>query len=157
MEGKDKLTAIGEKRTEWEENVLMPAAKRFGMEKRPTKFSTPLDIEGFDFERDVGFPGEYPFTAATYPVNLVPGIQRGAKPGGLKRSGQYSGYGTPEDTRDYYKQMAKLSWTGGPNLALDLPTQCGYDSDNEMVEGEVGKVGVAIDTLRDFLISESSE
>ncbi|MDY7033674.1 MAG: methylmalonyl-CoA mutase family protein [Thermodesulfobacteriota bacterium] len=152
MEGKDKLTAIGEKRTEWEENVLMPAAKRFGMEKRPTKFSTPLDIEGFDFERDVGFPGEYPFTAATYPVNLVPGIQRGAKPGGLKRSGQYSGYGTPEDTRDYYKQMAKLSWTGGPNLALDLPTQCGYDSDNEMVEGEVGKVGVAIDTLRDFEI-----
>ena len=73
-----------------------------------------------------------------------------AKPGGLKRSGQYSGYGTPEDTRDYYKEMAKLSWTGGPNLAFDLPTQCGYDSDNEMVEGEVGKVGVAVDTLRDL-------
>ena len=150
MEIKDKLSGIKEKRKEWEEKVLTPAARRFGMEKMPTKFYTPLDIESFDFERDVGFPGQYPFTAATYPVNLVPRIQKGAKPGGLRRAAQYSGYGTPEDTRDYYKLMAKLSWTGGPNLALDLPTQCGYDSDNEMVEGEVGKVGVAIDTLRDF-------
>ncbi|MFA4909547.1 MAG: methylmalonyl-CoA mutase family protein [Desulfobacteria bacterium] len=150
MDNKDKLSEIKEKRKEWEEKVLMPSAKRFGIEKRPTEFYTPSDIPNFDFERDVGFPGQYPFTAAPYPVNLVPRIERGAKPGGLRRAGLYSGYGTPEDTRDYYKLMAELSWTGGPNLALDLPTQCGYDSDTEMIEGEVGKVGVAIDTLRDF-------
>jgi len=150
MANGDKLSEIKDKRKEWEEKVLLPAANRFGMGDSPTKFHTPLDIEGFDFMSDVGFPGRYPFTTGTYPVNLVPNIKRGAKAGGLKRAGIYSGYGTPEDTRDYYTEMAKLSWTGGPNLALDLPTQCGYDSDNEMVEGEVGKVGVAIDTLRDF-------
>ncbi len=147
MENREVLK---EQRKEWEEKVLMPAAKRFRMEKRPTKFHTPLDIEDLDFQRDVGFPGQYPFTAAAYPVNLVPKITKGAKPGGLRRAATYSGYGTPENTRDYYRLMAKMMWTGGPNLALDLPTQCGYDSDNEAVEGEVGKVGVAIDSLRDF-------
>jgi len=150
MDNKDDLGAIEDTKKQWEKNVLKPAARRFGMEKRPTKFHTPLDTDGFDFERDVGFPGQYPFTAATYPVNLIPSIERGSKPGGLKRAGMYSGYGTPEDTRDYYRLMEKLSWSGGPNLALDLPTQCGYDSDNKTVEGEVGKVGVAIDSLRDF-------
>ena len=150
MDNKDKLSEIKEKRKEWEEKVLLPAARRFGIEKMPTEFHTPLDIEDFDFLRDVGFPGQYPFTTSPYPVNLVPRIERGAKPGGLRRAGTYSGYGTPEDTRDYYRLMAKLMYTGGPNLALDLPTQCGYDSDNEIVEGEIGKVGVAVDTLRDF-------
>jgi methylmalonyl-CoA mutase N-terminal domain/subunit len=150
MNNEDKLSNIIEERKKWEENVLMPTAKRFGIENRPTKFHTPLDAEDFDFLRDVGFPGQYPFTAASYPINLVPKIEKGAKPGGLRRAAAYSGYGTAEDTRDYYKLMANLRWTGGPNLALDLPTQCGYDSDNEMVEGEVGKVGVAVDTLRDF-------
>ena len=138
----DNLEELKKKKEEWEENVLKPAAKRFGMEKRPTEFHTPLDIEGFDFLRDVGFPGQYPFTSAAFPVNLVPAVRKGAKPGGLKRASQYSGYGTPEDTRDYYKQQAELGWSGGPNFALDLPTQCGYDSDNQAVEGEVGKVGV---------------
>ncbi len=152
MADKDTLSEVKYERKRWEDNVLMPAANKFGIGGRPTKFYTPLDIEGFDFKRDVGFPGQYPFTTSAYPVNLVPNIKRGAKAGGLRRAGQYSGYGTPEDTRDYYKEMAKLSWVGGPNFALDLPTQCGYDSDNEMVEGEVGKVGVAIDTLRDFEI-----
>jgi len=150
MDNKDKLTEIKEKRKEWEEKVLMPSARRFGIEKRPTEFHTPLDIPDFDFLRDVGFPGQYPLTAASYPVNLVPRLEKGAKPGGLRRAGTYSGYGTAEDTRDYYRLMAKLMYTGGPNLALDLPTQCGYDSDNEIVEGEIGKVGVAVDTLRDF-------
>jgi len=62
----------------------------------------------------------------------------------------YSGYGTAEDSRDFYQAMQARGWTGGPNIAFDLPTQCGYDSDDPMARGEVGKVGVAIDTLRDF-------
>ncbi|MEE4351772.1 MAG: hypothetical protein V2J25_02795, partial [Desulfatiglans sp.] len=87
MENREVLK---EQRKEWEEKVLMPAAKRFRMEKRPTKFHTPLDIEDLDFQRDVGFPGQYPFTAAAYPVNLVPKITKGAKPGGLRRAATYS-------------------------------------------------------------------
>ncbi|MBE0416061.1 MAG: methylmalonyl-CoA mutase [Dehalococcoidia bacterium] len=66
--------------------------------------------------------------------------------GGLVRAAMYSGYGTPEDTRDYYIKAE----AAGPNIAFDLPTQCGYDSDNPMVRGEVGRVGVSVDTLRDF-------
>jgi len=114
-----------------------------------------LDIEGFDFAEKVGFPGWYPYTAGTYP--LLPYAVVASKGGlpsakGLKRAARYSGYGTPEDTRDYYKEYQKRGLRGGPNLAMDLPTQCGYDSDNPMARGEVGKVGVCIDTLNDFEI-----
>jgi methylmalonyl-CoA mutase N-terminal domain/subunit len=151
MKNRESLDEIRKKKGEWEENALTPTAKRFMMDKNPTEFYTPLDRrEDFNFLEDVGFPGQYPYTAATYPVRLVPPVYRGAQPVGLKRAGLYSGYGSAEDTRDYYKQMQDLGFSGGPNFALDLPTQCGYDSDNELVEGEVGKVGVAIDTLRDF-------
>ncbi|MBW2560227.1 MAG: methylmalonyl-CoA mutase, partial [Deltaproteobacteria bacterium] len=69
---------------------------------------------------------------------------------GQTRAAMYSGYGAPEDTRDYYKMLIEQGANEGPNLALSLTTQCGYDSDNPEVEGEVGKVGVAVDTLRDF-------
>ena len=66
------------------------------------------------------------------------------------RAGMYSGYATAEDTRDFYKQS---SFPGlGPNIAFDLPTQCGYDSDSPVARGEVGRVGVALDSLRDFEI-----
>ena len=69
---------------------------------------------------------------------------------GLRRAGRYSGYGTAEDTRDYYKHINALGSKMGPNLAMDLPTQCGYDSDNPLIRGDVGKVGVSIDSLRDM-------
>ena len=102
----------------------------------------------------MGFPGSYPFTAGTYPFDpsaaLPQMVKTGSAETGLTRAAMYSGYGTPEDTRDYYKQMIDRGAKLGPNLAFDLPTQCGYDSDNPLVEGEVGKVGVAIDTLHDL-------
>jgi len=146
------IEEIKEKRKEWEKQVLKPALDRFGFKESPTKFYTPADIPDFNFLEKVGFPGEYPFTAdtyATYPYRPAPrrGLQIAP---GLRRASTYSGYGTPEDCRDYYKEMQKLGQKSGPNLALDLPTQCGYDSDNPAVRGEVGKTGVAIDTLRDF-------
>ena len=150
MDNDKKLEEIKKVRAKWEEKVHGPSVKRFRMTDRPTAFHSPDEVPDFDFLRDVGFPGQYPYTTAPYAVNLVPNIRRGAKPGGLRRAGGYSGYGTPEDTRDYYLEMKKLNWLGGPNLAQDLPTQCGYDSDNPEMAGEVGKVGVAIDTLRDF-------
>jgi len=145
---------IKEKKAAWEEKTLKPALEKFKMKESATKFYTPLDAEGFDFMENVGFPGQYPFTAGIYAVYPYAAGTRGGgsiqSAPGLRRAGRYSGYGTPEDTRDYYKHMAEMGAKMGPNLAMDLPTQCGYDSDNPLIRGEVGKVGVSIDTLRDF-------
>ncbi|MBW2092572.1 MAG: methylmalonyl-CoA mutase [Deltaproteobacteria bacterium] len=155
---KKKNEIIKKREQEWKNKTVKKALSRFPILKEsPSRFYTPLDLnEDFDFLEKVGFPGEYPFTAGTYAFDPGAGLARLAAkaPAGSARTraAGYSGYGTPEDTRDYYKQMIEKGGRGGPNLAMDLPTQCGYDSDNPMVEGEVGKVGVAIDTLRDFEI-----
>jgi len=148
---------ISEKEREWKEGTVKKALKRFPILKEaPSRFYTPNDLpENFDFLEKVGFPGQYPFTAGTYAFDPTVGLSRLAAraPGGgsgRTRAAGYSGYGTPEDTRDYYQNMINRGGRGGPNLAMDLPTQCGYDSDNPLIEGEVGKVGVAIDSLRDF-------
>ena len=152
----DDLEKIKQRKEQWTEKNLKPTLKKFKFEESPTTFYTPVDTPDFDFMEKVGFPGEYPFTAgaySTYPYTA--GIKGGGTiqtAPGLRRAGRYSGYGTAEDTRDYYKQMAALGAKMGPNLAMDLPTQCGYDSDSPQVKGEVGKVGVAIDTLRDMEI-----
>lgn len=155
MFDKDKMKEIKKKEGEWEEGTLKEAMKKFKVTESQEKYYSPLDIEGFDFLRDVGFPGQYPFTSGRYamfvpgsgPVKGGGGIGSG---GGLKRAGRYSGYGTAEDTRDYYLNERKRGRRSGPNVAFDLPTQCGYDSDSPLAAGEVGKVGVAVDTFRDF-------
>jgi methylmalonyl-CoA mutase, N-terminal domain len=147
----ENIEEIKRKKTEWQEKVLKPALDRFFMKQSPNKYYSPADIENFNYLRDVGLPGEYPFTAGTYPVVPYIPAQRGLPKGsGLVRASVYSGYGTAEDTRDYYKMMQSHGQRGGPNLAFDLPTQCGYDSDNPFVRGDVGKTGVAVDSLRDF-------
>jgi methylmalonyl-CoA mutase N-terminal domain/subunit len=152
---KKKNDDILKKKQQWEEGPRKKALARFPILKSPpSRFYTPLDLKGFDFLEKVGFPGEYPFTSGTYPFDPMAGLSKLAAKApagtGLTRAAQYSGYGAPEDTRDYYKNLIEQGSKAGPNLALDLPTQCGYDSDNPMVEGEVGKVGVAVDSLRDF-------
>ena len=149
---------IRKKAKEWKTNTVNKALKRFPfLKESPSRFYTPADMKKFDFLEKVGFPGEYPFTAGTYAFDPTVGLSRFAAkaPGGgsgRTRAAMYSGYGTAEDTRDYYQDLISRGGRGGPNLAMDLPTQCGYDSDNPMIEGEVGKVGVAIDSLRDFEI-----
>ncbi|HEY42244.1 MAG TPA: methylmalonyl-CoA mutase [Dehalococcoidia bacterium] len=158
----NNIQKIKKKKQEWEEKVLKPALESFGLKESPTKFYTPIDAQGFDFLSKVGFPGEYPFTAGIYaaqPGMPVPRVgrattQRRSRPEAarLVRAAGYSGYGTAEDTRDYYKELQERGDRGGPNLAFDLPTQCGYDSDNPLIRGDVGKVGVTVDTLRDFEI-----
>jgi methylmalonyl-CoA mutase N-terminal domain/subunit len=150
-----ELNRIRDKKKEWEERCVKPSLKKFGIEKSPARFYTPEDIKEFNFEDKVGFPGAYPFTAGNYAVptpGLAPSIGSGFQDTGkgLVRAGQYSGYGTAEDTRDYYKQMISMGQVGGPNLAFQLPTQCGYDSDHPKAQGEVGKTGVAIDSLMDM-------
>jgi methylmalonyl-CoA mutase N-terminal domain/subunit len=157
MPKEELIQEIEKKKKEWEEKTLKPALERFKLKESPTRFYTPLDVGGeVDFLNKVGFPGQYPFTAGTFPTFPYRTGERGsgaiAQAPGLVRAGRYSGYGSAEDTRDYYLYMKKLGQRAGPNIAFDLPTQCGYDSDNPLVSGEVGKVGVAVDTLRDMEI-----
>ncbi len=106
---------------------------------------TPEDLKeiGFDYEKDLNDPGEYPFT-------------RGIHPQGYRTRAwtmrQYSGFGTPEQTNERFKLLISQGQTG-LNVAFDLPTQMGLDSDNPKAEGEVGRVGMAVDTLKDFEIA----
>ena len=101
---------------------------------------TPLDLEGFDYERDLGFPGEYPYTRGVQPT-----MYRGR----LWTMRMYAGFSTAEESNKRYKYLIANSGTG-LSVAFDLPTQIGYDSDDKMSAGEVGKVGVAIDSLYDM-------
>ena len=101
---------------------------------------TPLDLDGFDYEKDLGFPGEYPYTRGVQPT-----MYRGR----LWTKRMYAGFSTAEESNKRYKYMIANGGTG-LSVAFDLPTQIGYDSDDKMSAGEVGKVGVAIDSLYDM-------
>jgi methylmalonyl-CoA mutase N-terminal domain/subunit len=106
---------------------------------------TPRDLEeaGFDYEKDLGDPGRYPFTR-----NLHPQGYRSR----AWTTRQYTGFGTPRESNNRFKLMISHGQTG-LNVAFDLPTQMGYDSDDPKVLGEVGRVGMAVDSLRDFEIA----
>lgn len=142
---------------EWEEGVVKPRIRKFDLKTSPTRFYTPRRDNGHGFLEKVGFPGQYPFTAGNQPFEYWQAFARdaarlGYRPdwGGSGRVGKYGGFGTPADYRDYLLKMHSMGRKGGPNIAFDLPTQCGYDSDSQYCAGEVGRVGVAIDTLEDF-------
>jgi methylmalonyl-CoA mutase N-terminal domain/subunit len=101
---------------------------------------TPLDLEGMDYLNDLGVPGEYPFTRGVQPT-----MYRGRH----WTMRQYAGFATAEESNQRYKYLLDQGQTG-LSVAFDLPTQIGYDSDHEIALGEVGKVGVAIDSLVDM-------
>jgi methylmalonyl-CoA mutase N-terminal domain/subunit len=111
-------------------------------DKQEKAVYTPADLEalGFASETDLGFPGEYPFTR---------GIQPTMYRGRLWTMRQYAGMGDAEESNRRYKFLL-ANGTAGLSVAFDLPTQIGYDSDDPMSMGEVGKVGVAIDSLEDM-------
>ncbi|WP_297477017.1 methylmalonyl-CoA mutase family protein [Thermococcus sp.] len=149
---KEKLAKIREEEKRWEETTV----KKF-IEKRPErkeKFMTddgfeikrvytPADLgEDWDYLEKLGFPGEYPFTRGVYAT-----MYRGR----FWTMRQYAGFGTAEESNKRYKYLLSQGQTG-LSVAFDLPTQIGYDSDHPMAEGEVGKVGVAIDSLWDMRI-----
>ncbi len=152
------LERIAQAEQQWKRDVVEPRVKRFNLERSPTRFFTPTAAADFDFLPKVGFPGEYPFTAGNHPFDVwrayaEAGARTGFRPdwgGGGAGAGRYSGYGTAEDYRDYHLRMQSLGSRGGPNVAFDLATQCGYDSDSPYAAGEVGRVGVAVDSFRDF-------
>src|SRR6202043_3682901 len=101
---------------------------------------TPTDLKGSDYESEVGYPGEYPFTR---------GVQATMYRGRLWTMRQYAGMGDAEESNKRYKYLLGHGTTG-LSVAFDLPTQIGLDSDHPLASGEVGKVGVAIDSLEDM-------
>jgi len=126
-----------------EKDAIQEVVLQSGIKVKPVYSPEDLDRVGFDYQKDLADPGEFPFT-------------RGIHPLGFRSRNwttrQYTGFGTPEETNDRFKLMISHGQTG-LNVAFDLPTQMGYDSDDPMAEGEVGRVGMAIDSLRDFEIA----
>src|ERR671913_601491 len=103
-------------------------------------FAGPEDLVAFDPERDLSFPGEFPYTR---------GIQPTMYRGRLWTMRQYAGFGTAADSNRRYRYLLTQG-VSGLSVAFDLPTQMGYDSDHPLAQGEVGRVGVAIDSVEDM-------
>ncbi|MDH3298150.1 MAG: methylmalonyl-CoA mutase family protein, partial [Gemmatimonadota bacterium] len=129
----------------WEDGVANTAQRGeadftsvSGREVRPVY--TPLDLEGFDYLRDLGMPGEFPYTRGPYPTMYRTRLW-------TKRL--FAGFATPERTNERYKFLLARGQTG-LSVAFDFPTLMGYDSDDPLSEGEVGKCGVSISSLADM-------
>ncbi len=103
-------------------------------------FAGPDDLTGFDVDRDLGFPGQFPYTR---------GIQPTLYRGRLWTMRQYAGFGTAAESNRRYRYLLSQG-VSGLSVAFDLPTQIGYDSDHPLAAGEVGRVGVAIDSIEDM-------
>lgn len=142
-------TRLNRSKTRWEEETLAPSWKRFP--PRLPEFTSisghpiqslygPDDLEDFDPERELGFPGEPPYTRGIHP-----GMYRGR----LWTMRQFSGFGTARDTNQRFLYLLRQGQTG-LSVAFDLPTLMGLDSDHPTASGEVGKCGVAVDTLADM-------
>ena len=149
MSDKKNLDHLKSSFKKWEENKVEKLLNKFperkkafstGSDKEVKRLYTPLNIEGMDYEEDLGFPGQYPYTRGVQPT-----MYRGR----LWTMRQYAGFATAEESNKRYKYLLDQGQTG-LSVAFDLPTQIGYDSDHSLSEGEVGKVGVAIDSLKDM-------
>ena len=150
MFDQDDLATIREEKRRWEEETRGPTVERFG--ERKEEFTTdtagheiqplytPDDVSDLDYEDDLGFPGEDPYTRGVYST-----MYRGR----LWTMRQYAGMGTAAETNERYNYLLDQGQTG-LSMAFDLPTQMGYDSDAGMAAGEVGKSGVAIDSIHDM-------
>ena len=146
----DQLKKIGEGKRKWTEDLSKILSETPERLPRFTTISdleikglyTPEDIEGLDYSRDIGFPGIYPFTR---------GIQPSMYRGRLWTMRMFSGLGGPEETNKRFHYLLAHGETG-LSIAFHYPTLMGYDSDSPMSRGEVGKCGVAIDTLKDMEI-----
>ena len=145
----EELAAIREAKESWEDGTYGETVDRFG--EREETFTTdtggqevdplytPADVET-DYREDLGYPGEEPYTRGVYST-----MHRGR----LWTMRQYAGMGTAAETNERFQYLIDEG-SSGLSMAFDLPTQMGYDSDAAMAEGEVGRSGVAIDTLDDF-------
>ena len=146
----EDLEAIREGHEEWKAETYGPTVDRFGERKESfttdtggtevDPLYTPADVSDLDYDADLGNPGEEPYTRGVYST-----MYRGR----LWTMRQYAGMGTARETNERFHYLIDEGQTG-LSMAFDLPTQMGYDSDATMAEGEVGKSGVAIDSLDDF-------
>jgi methylmalonyl-CoA mutase N-terminal domain/subunit len=151
MYDEDDLASIRETREEWEEETLDPVLERFGERKERfatlsntevDRLYTPEDVADLDYERDLGFPGEEPYTRGVYPT-----MYRGR----TWTMRQFAGFGTADETNERFHYLIDEGQTG-LSTAFDMPTLMGKDSDDRLTDGEVGREGVAVDTLRDMEI-----
>ena len=150
MFGEDDLRQIREARSEWEAETLEPFLEGGERKDRFATVSnhevdrlyTPEDIADIDFDEEIGFPGDPPYTRGAYPT-----MYRGR----TWTMRQFAGFGTAEETNERFHYLIDEGQTG-LSTAFDMPSLMGIDSDHEMSEGEVGKEGVAVDTLRDMEI-----
>ncbi len=147
----EDLAEIRESREEWEAETLDPTIDAYG--ERKDRFATvsnlgidrlydPSDVSDLDYEEDLGNPGEFPFTRGPYPT-----MYRGR----TWTMRQFAGFGSAEDTNERFHYLIEEGQTG-LSTAFDMPSLMGIDSDDPMALGEVGKEGVAVDTLRDMEI-----
>ena len=151
MFDKTELASILKEKERWEKRTLAKTLEKFSerLEGFTTvsgmpieRLYTPMDMESLDYPRDLGFPGEFPFTR---------GIHSTGYRGRLWTMRQYAGFGAAEESNKRYKYLLEQGQTG-LSVAFDLPTQVGYDSDHPLAEGEVGKAGVPVSSLKDMEI-----
>ncbi|MCP4141879.1 MAG: methylmalonyl-CoA mutase family protein [Chloroflexi bacterium] len=151
MYDKNKLSQIEENLKKWEEGTLKKTTDRYPerserfittSSEEVERLYTPASIPDFDYERDLGLPGEYPFTRGVHPT-----MHRGK----LWTMRMFAGFGTAEETNARFKYLLGEGQTG-LSIAFDLPTLMGYDSDAPEALGEFGKCGVGISSLRDMEI-----
>ena len=136
-------------RERWEEETLKPALEKHPERKKSfqtvsldevERLYTPADTADLDFDRDISFPGEFPYTRGIHPTGYR---------GKLWTMRQFAGFSTPEETNTRFKYLMAQGQTG-LSVAYDLPTLMGYDADSPLSEGEVGKCGVAVSSLADM-------
>jgi methylmalonyl-CoA mutase N-terminal domain/subunit len=151
MFNQDKLAEINREKETWEKTTLQKTLDRFGERREEfvttssapvERLYTPAEIADFDYERDLGFPGQYPFTRGVHPT-----MYRGR----LWTMRMFAGFGTAEETNARYKYLLEHGETG-LSVAFDFPTLYGYDTDAPEAEGEFGKCGVAVSSLADMEI-----
>ncbi len=149
MYDQDKLNQIAQKKEQWEKGTLHKSVSRFPERKEQflttssepiRRLYTPLDVPDLDYERDLGFPGEYPFTRGVHAT-----MYRG-RPWTMR---MFAGFGSAKETNARYKYLLQQG-NMGLSVAFDLPTLMGYDTDAPEALGEFGKCGVAISSLQDM-------
>ncbi len=151
MFDEEDLAAIREARSDWQSETLDPVLSEYG--ERQDRFATvsnlevdrlydPTDVADLDYTSDLGYPGEPPYTRGVYPT-----MYRGR----TWTMRQFAGFGTPRETNERFHYLIDEGQTG-LSTAFDMPSLMGIDSDHRMSDGEVGKEGVAVDSLRDMEI-----
>ena len=148
-ETKESSSPAEVERERWDQETLKPALDKVPERKKSfqtvsleevERLYTPADVADLDFDRDISFPGEFPYTRGIHPTGYR---------GKLWTMRQFAGFSTPEETNARFKYLMQQGQTG-LSVAYDLPTLMGYDADSPLSEGEVGKCGVAVSSLSDM-------